>query len=488
MSILRCRIQQKEKPVKVKHCLTAFSLLILSGCSLEPPYVPPPTQIPTEWQTAQDESVPSAPSQERWWRVFNDPILNSLEERALCNNRDLYSAFQKVLKARANVGIYGARLYPHLTGSIGYSREKFLFEFFAPPGIPVVPSYRIDAITYNLPFTLFYEVDLWGKLRCAQKAAFCDYLAEQAAYAGSLLILSSELAVNYFQLRSLDSQIDLLKEIIDVRKASIEVVKERFSMGLTNYADVSRAETLLYNAEYDLLSFTSKRELSQNTIATLIGVPPSYLSISHRPLDGRPPQIPAGIPSDILLNRPDIREAERQLAEQNALVGEAYASFFPSLSLTGIYGFLSQEFKQFLTLASGVTGMTATLSQPIFEGFRLESNLQLSWARFGVASGHYQQTVLVAFREVEDALTKLKYVEEEIDKIQRSVEAAQITTEISKTRYADGMTLFLEVADSQRAELTTSSQLINLFEEQYAATIHLIKALGGVWKTECNRE
>lgn len=473
--------------MKNRSYLIPIFILVLLSCSMEPRYNPPGVQIPTEWKTAQQMDQSGPPCQDKWWVIFNDPLLNQLEEKALQNNRNLYVAFQRVLKARAVVGIEGSRLYPQLDGSLGYSRDKFLFEFFSPPPCPgspvcpINPSFRVDATSYSLPFTLFYEVDLFGKLRSARKAAFCDYQAEQSAYIGARLILAADLAVNYFQLRSLDAQKDLLEEIVESRKSTLELINERYTLGLTNFSDVTRAETQLYNAEYDLISINSMRSLKENAIALLLGVPPSLLTISHNPLKSSPPEIPAGIPSKIMLMRPDIREAERKVAEQNARIGQAYSSFFPSISLTGIFGFLSPDLKDFLSAKAGLTSLGANVSQPIFDGYRLASNLQAAYALFREASGNYQQTVLTAFKEVEDALTRLQYIHEEIVKIEMSSKSAEETTKISRIRYRNGVTFFLEVADSQRTELELNKLAIDLLNQQYAATIHLIKALGGAW-------
>jgi multidrug efflux system outer membrane protein len=471
---------------------------LLTSCSLEPRYHLSPREVPAAWKGTQNEDEQSLIEDryvENWWEIFDEPILNGLEEFARANNPEIYTAVERVFAARATAGIRGADLYPQLNLTPLYNNMGLLIKTIVPSGIANVPTaniptstndsnsvFRYHSITNFLPLTLSYELDLFGRVWNTEQAALRNLQAERMSLQAAQLVLSSDLATSYFQLRLLDSQIKLLKETVRSRQDGLDVNKERYDLGFINLADVTRAETLLYNAEAEQLNFEAQRAVLENRIAVLMGIPPSEFALDFNPLQMSPPRIPAGVPSEILLQRPDIREAERRAAAEHALIGVANASFFPSISLTGTLGFLSPDLKHFLTWLSRFWSIGATMNEPIFDGYRNVFNVELAYAQFRAASGVYQQTILVAFREVEDALVNIQYLAMESDKLQRSVEAAQQTTLLSKDRYLNGLVNFLEVSDSEHMELETQIRYIGLLGQQYTATIQLLKALGGSWQ------
>lgn len=483
--------------MEIRPYLSCLGVLLLASCSLEPRYDLSPREVPVAWKGTHYEEQPSIATEyvENWWEIFDEPILNGLEEFALANSPQIYTAVEKVFAARATAGIRAADLYPHLSLSPSYDNRAFLVKALVPPGLSEVPTlvsptnantkippFRYHSITNFLPLFLSYELDLFGKVWNTEQEALRNLQAEQMSLRASQLVLSSDLAASYFQLRILDSLIKLLKETVRGRKEGFDVNQDRYDLGFINLSDVTRAETLLYNAEAEQFNYEAQRAVIENRIAVLMGIPPSEFTLEFNPLQMPPPCIPAGVPSEILLQRPDIREAERRAAAEHAQIGVANASFFPSISLTGGLGFLSPDLKHFLTWLSRFWDIGVRISEKIFDGYHNVFSVELAYAQFRAASGDYQQTILVAFREVEDALVNIQYLAMESNKLQRSVEAAKQTTLLSRDRYLNGFVNFLEVSDSEHVELETQISYIGLLGKQYTATVQLIKALGGSWE------
>lgn len=452
------------------------SAFIASGCHVGPEYTPPCAPIPEQWKSPhQDPSYKTCGA--NWWDVFADPTLNDLEQLAIYNNHDLRGAIDRVIQARAIAGIAAADFYPQLTLDPAYSNQIELTKLFG----ATPPLVREHQLMYTLPINLSYEVDFWGKIRDQYRAAFYNEEAQAWDYQTTLLLLTSDLADAYFQLRTADTQIDLFLSTIQNRQKAYDINLSRYEGQLINYSDVSRAAFELSNAQTDYYEAQRRRILLENRIATLIGQPASAFHLPHNPLQSAPPKVPAGVPADILRQRPDIAEAERKLASQNASVGVAVADFYPSLQLTGSLGYLSPDFKHFMEWISRFWAMGANMDQTIFDGGRKSFNLELARARYGEAGEIYQQTVLTALQEVEDALASIEYFEKEQMTSGKSVEAAKTTYQISYDRYQKGVAIYLEVTDSQRDELSSERAYNLILGSRYTATIQLLKALGGNW-------
>ncbi len=469
--------------------ITSFLLL---GCSLEPRYQASYPDSPG-WKAPQSEEVECVEDLDfdNWWELFNDERLNELEKIARINNKDIFAAIQRVYEARAMAGITGADLYPQISLQPVYSNAYQLISLSATnsviTGIPGIPAFTLPQDTrthielFQITGNLNWELDFFGRLKSREDSAIRNLQAQQMAMKGVLLTVASDLAVNYFQLRAQDALLKLLTETIRVRKEAFEVNTDRYEKGFINFSDVTRAETLYYNAQRDYFDTQAQRSLKENMIAVLIGVSPSMLKLEYLPLENNPPRVPAGIPLDVLINRPDIAQMERKAASEHALIGEAYANFFPKVTLTGALGYSSPDFKHFLTFLSRYWTYGVNIFETLLDGYRNEFNLDLSYARFYEASAIYQQTILIAFREVEDALSSIEFQDKEIISLRKAVESSSLTTIISKDRYDRGLVNYLDVSDSERTELETKSSLINLLGSQYVSTIRLIQALGGSW-------
>lgn len=466
-----------------------FLILILIfacvGCRVGPTYKRPAVYTPAHWKAPSNEVV-QAPIVNNRWEVFQDETLNYLEWRAVENNPTLGVAVEKVMEARALVEVSGANLFPQLTLNPLYTDTGELFKIFVPTGlIPAgskIPSvFRIHQFQYFLPINLNYEFDLWGKIRNQYDSATYNFEASVWDFRSIMLTLTSDLASSYFQLRGLDYQIEILLNTIELRKKEVALAESRFKEGITTKIDYTSAEVNLANAETSLLDAKRMRTLQENLIATLIGIPSSLFCLPPNPLQILPPVIPAGIPSNILLRRPDIAEAERKIASENALVGAAYADYFPTLNLTDVIGSFSPDLKHFLTWKSRYWQIGLSSNQVIFDGGRVEGNLAAEWARFGQASYNYQQTVLTAFQEVEDSLNNIEYQLKEHNTLQRAVSAARETARLSLQRYRLGVVNYLEVTVNDRIRLEAELNYANTLTQQYVSTVQLIKALGGGW-------
>lgn len=460
-----------------------FSVLFLSSCRVGPVYEPPELEAPDSWKNSY-AALDLPEFTEYWWEIFDDELLNCLERHALEYNPTLYVALQRVYEARAVAGIVGADLYPQVFLDPSYTSMGILEKFNLPPGVQLpglqkIPPFRIVQQQYLLPLDMSYEVDLWGKIRSQYEAALFNAEAAGFAYYNVMLTLTADLASAYFQLRGFDAEIDLYEATIQTREKNLELTQNRFNKGLVTYLDVAQAEVDLANAKTAYEDSKRLRMLAENQIAVLTGAFASDFCMQHHPLRDSPPEVPAGLPSQVLLRRPDIAQNEREMARDHSLVDAAYANFFPSLTITGALGFSSPDLRQLLKWISRYWAIGWGGSQMVFDGWRDESNLEASWARFFEASGEYQQTVLTAFQEVEDSLNNIEQYYKEEKQLILAVEASRKATQISLNRYQRGVAIYLEVVENERLNLQAETNLVKVQTQQYIATVQLIKALGG---------
>jgi len=472
-----------------------FFFIWMTSCSVGPPYVPPSVEVPSEWKNKQEEACQSKDLNENdpfccldyWWQIFNDSKLEELEALAMEKNRDLLVAFERTQEARALKGIAASNFYPQIalnpltTNTMelikNYVNKNSVNGINGSVGIP----FRVHEMLYYLPVNMSYEVDLWGKIRDKYQSANYDWLAQKKDYEAIMLSLTSNLAITYYQLRAADTQIELLKQTVKTREKALEINQARYEEEITFYADVTLAaeEVEIVQAQYE--ETLRQRKVLENLIAVLIGMPASEFSIEHAPLRSIPPCIPEGIPSEVLLRRPDIVEAEYRIRSEHALVKNAYSQFFPSLTLTAAGGFQSPIFKDFLSSMSRYWMDSVQINQLIFDGGAIYYNLRLQTERFRQASGSYQQQVLTAFQEVENALVDLDSYAKQYEIALRTSQWAQKTNQLYLDRYQLGVTYYINVANTERDWLNYEVNVNLMLGYRYIATIQLIQALGGGW-------
>lgn len=451
-------------------------LLLNTSCKVGSKYTPPVIESPQTWKNNTINSS-NACYTDYWWEAFEDPLLNSLEQEVLSKNYDLKIAFNRVQEARALMNAAKAELYPQLYLGPAYSNTGILYESYSDHVIV-----RAHELLYLLPFNLSYEVDLWGKIRSRYQAARDNWEGQIEAYNSVMLILTADLATVYYQIRTMDAQIDLLEATIKNREKALKINQSRYKSKTINYSDVTRAALEVSNALAESREILRIRAELENRLAILTGTAASEFCFEHYPLQGFPPEIPVGIPSEVLLRRPDIAEAERLIATEHSLVNSAYASFFPSLSLTAAAGSSSMHLRYFLKSRGRLWSFGASASQMIFDGGRLLADLEIQESRFREASAEYQQKVLACLQEVEDALSNVESYTKEFDDVSDAVEWAKKTYRIANNRYTNGVTSYLDVVISEQEELANQIVQNNLQGLRFVSTIQLIKVIGGGWE------
>jgi NodT family efflux transporter outer membrane factor (OMF) lipoprotein len=412
-----------------------------------------------------------------WWEIFGDTNLNHLESRALNANQGLKAAVARVDQARATARVARADLMPSLNFDPSFNRQRY-----SPNESPGYGA--LTASTWQTPLDLSYEIDLWGRVRRGFESARAEAQGSLAAFGNILLTLQSDVAQNYFRLQALDAEIATVSGTVGLRKEQVRLVRSRFSGGIGNELDIARAETELATTEADAASLARDRAALEDAIAILVGSNPSAFHLAAGvPGNWNPPspEIPAGLPADLLERRPDVASAERQLASANARIGVAKAAFFPVLTLTGSGGYLSADVDTLFNWSSRTWSIGPSLSLPIFAGGRNRANFQRSKAVFEESVANYRQQVLVAFGEVEDSLSGIRHLADQASAQLRAVTNARRAADLATDRYRSGIVSYIEVVDAEREALQAERDNAQLAGQRLIAAVQLIKALGGGW-------
>ncbi len=375
----------------IRRFFVAAAACALTSCKMGPDYERPPQAMPTTYKsTTQPTTAPALTSQ--WWQLFGDPQLNSLEESAVAGNPTILAAMARVEQARAAARITGSQFYPTITLDPSIQRAR------TPINQSVNNSGRssVTATEVLIPFDLSYELDVWGRVRRAYEAAKAQYQASEDDFQVVLLTLQTDIAQNYFTLRSLDAQDKILSSTVDAYGKQLELTRTQLKAGLVSPTDQAQAEAVLNSAVALEVDARRQRADTEHAIAILIGRPPSELTVAENPLNLLPPTIPAGLPADLLRQRPDVAEAEQNLIAGSALIGVAKAELYPTITLTGDAGFESFDVGHALDWQQRIWGIGAGASAPIFEGGRLQANLDQAKARYNELAANYRNSVLGA--------------------------------------------------------------------------------------------
>ena len=452
-----------------------LSLLSLGCATVGPNHESPQTDLPAtfskngiQWKRT---TTPKVYENTRWWRVFGDPTLNDLAAATASQNLSLQAASARLREARALSRSSRTAVLPSLDFNGDLSRSKSNFG----------AGGSITRSSINLPLDLSYEVDLWGKVRRQVEGADAREAGAQASFAATQLTLTADTAQTYWALRALDADRALLVNSIALRKESLGLVEARFRAGTVNALDVSRAQTEVANAEAELIGVDRDRSELVNALAVLTGRSAGRFSVAAQAKLPKPPSIPAGVPADLLLRRPDLYAAERNVAAANADIGVAKAAYYPNLRLRLGGGLEASEFDQLFRADAALWSLGSSLTYPILGQKRIAANYDAAVARHQAASLDYKQSVLVALREAEDGLTGLEFLRRQEEAQRKAVEAAQNTLNISRQRFSAGLVSFLEVVDTERTLLTNQRLAASLQAQRLAVTVNLIKALGGSW-------
>jgi multidrug efflux system outer membrane protein len=458
-----------------------MAALIMAGCAVGPPYVKPEPDLPTSWASAAAGSAEFKSAS--WWAVYGDPVLDRLIDEALANNSNLLLAAARVDEARAILRSTAAEESP--SASIGFdaNRSRISQRVSQPLGT------RIEPVRNNFRATLdvSYELDLWGRLRNATRAARAELLATEAARETVRITLTSDIAQGYFGLRALDDQLAATRRSLESRTESLALQKKRVDFGVLSEFEFRQREAEVAAARAQLPALERSRSQQENALALLLGRSPR--AIYEGQLDPGPEVrdeasvivVPSGIPSDLLLRRPDLVEAEQRLIAANARIGIARAYYFPAISLTGYFGGESVALGSLFSGPAGIWQFAAALTQPLWGGGRLESGVQAASARQQQALAQYQGAIQNAFRDVRDALVAQVKEREQLEAETQRVTALRETLRLAKLRYDNGLASQLDLLDAERSLLAAEQNRIDALRAQRAAIADLFKALGGSW-------
>lgn len=460
---------------------SGLAALLLGGCTVGPKYVRPTADVPPQYKETGNW-MPAQPNDEiskgQWWRIYGDPQLNALEDQVTVSNETLKAAQAQFLEARAAVRVARAPFFPIVTG--GGSVAGTTASLNRPLASTTGPRNYND---FQLPIDASYEPDVWGRVRRTVEAARSEAQATAADLASTDLSLHAELALDYFQLRGLDSQQQLLNSTVTSYERALELTRSRYLGGIASDVDVAQAQTQLETTRAVAEDVGVQRAAYEHAIAVLIGKTSYEFTQQPLPLSYAPPPIPVGLPSELLQRRPDVAAAERRVQEANAQIGVARAAYFPSISITGIGGFESSQIGNLLDGPSGFWSLAGSAAELIFDGGQRRGITEEARASYDNFVDNYRQTTLTAFQEVEDNLAALRILDSETTTQDVAVAAAQHSLDLSNSRYKGGVANYLEVTTAQSAALGDERAAVDIRTRRLVASVLLVKALGGGWST-----
>jgi len=462
-------------------CCTAF-LFLITGCAVGPNYHRPDVATAPAWKEqppwrAADpkDSIPKG----NWWTTFGDSELDQYETQALKSNQTIEVARYQLQQARASARITQSGLFPQLTAGISAQRAQTSVGKPTASGIPLAsPTVSNDFI---IPFNLTWEADLFGGVRRSVESANATYQASAAALENVRLVITSELAVDYFSLRELDAEIAVLNSSVEYQNKSLTLVQNRHTGGIASGLDVAQQETLLNSTRTQATLLRQQRAQFEHAIAALVGVPAPSFSVPVKPLALPPPAVPIGVPSDVLERRPDIAQSERQMAAQNAQIGVAKSAYYPGINIVASGGFENTGLGSIIGASTGFWALGANVAETVLSGGRRRAQVDFARSGYGASVANYRQTVLTAFQEVEDSLSGLGVLAEAAETQQQAVTAAQRALQISNDRYTGGLVTYLDVINAQQNLLDTQRLATQILGQRLVTSVSLVKALGGGW-------
>jgi NodT family efflux transporter outer membrane factor (OMF) lipoprotein len=465
------------------------SLAFAAGCTVGPRYSRPtaPVPAPDAWKTqppweqaAPKDAIPKG----AWWQVFQDPALDAYEQQLLQANQSLVAARDRLGQARSLARVATADMFPQLSADPSALRQRGSGNRPLNGEVPTVANGGFSPYTqsaYTIPFSLSYEVDLFGRVRHNVEAANASLQSTAADLQNVQLVLTAELAADYFALRELDAEWQVVQESVGYQRKGLDLVNNRHNGGIASGLEVAQQAALLDSTLSQLALVQQSRAQYEHAIAVLVGQSASGLNVPVAPLQATPPPVPLGVPSDVLERRPDISTAERQMAYQNAQVGVAHSAFYPHITLSGSGGWQSRDLGPLLNAPSLFWSLGADALQPLLEGGRNRANLAAARAAYDQSVANYRQSVLTAFQEVEDGISNLSTLSQALTTQGAAVEDARRALTIANNRYIGGVTSYLDVITAQTTLLTSERLETQLLGQRMVSSVYLVKALGGGW-------
>ncbi len=473
--------------ITIRRGLPVAAVLFISACNFAPKYKEPPIAVAPTFKELTPEQTnqlsnwqPATPSEDvlrgNWWELFGDTELNALESQLDITNQTIAAAVARVDAARGIAQQTRSGLFPLVAvdPSVTRSQQRIRIGNTAAPD-----STRFTL--YNLPITASWEPDLWGRIRNAARADRLEAEATQADLENVRLSIHAELASDYFQLRSLDAQREILNSAAAAYQESYDLAKARYETGIASEQDVAQAQTQLMTTRAEATDLGILRAQLEHAIAVLIGRPTANFSLSPSPRKSEPPAIPPGVPSTLLQRRPDIAAAIRRVMGANANIGVARAAYFPNITLSGSAGYQSTSLNDLVSWPNLVWSVGGSLAETVFDGGRRKGVSQQAWANYDLTVANYRLAVLTSFKEVDDALAALHLLASELKDEAIAVESAQRYLTLANDRYRLGIDSYLNVIVAQTSVLSNQRTVAALQFQQMTATVQLIKGLGGGW-------
>ncbi|PLY59799.1 outer membrane channel lipoprotein [Herbaspirillum sp. BH-1] len=479
-------------PFRAKKGMTVLLLAaLLGGCAVGPDYVRPAMDLPQAykevgpWKQATPRQVDD---HQPWWQAYGDPILNDLITQANAANQTIQQAAAQYRQAQATAALARASLWPTVGLQAGAAR-----------GQTNSNGVQRLADTYTVGLNASWEADVWGRIRRGAEAGDASAQASAASLAAARLAIQATLAQDYLQLRVTDLQKDLYRRTVEAYRRSLQLTTHQYEAGTALRSDVAQAETQLRAAQAQLIDLDATRNQLEHAIAMLVGKAPAAFSLAPvaaatasddamdanaQRLQASLPQIPAGLPSDLLERRPDIANAERLAAAANANIGVARAAYFPTLTLSTSGGYNSPAFAQLFNTPGRVWSLGAALAETLFDGGARSARNDAATAAFDAAVAQYKQTVLGGLQEVEDNLSTLRVLDQESGVQAQAVQSAQLAERLAMRQYQAGTVTYLSVVTTQATSLTNQRNAVTLLGRQLVASVALIKATGGGWQAE----
>jgi NodT family efflux transporter outer membrane factor (OMF) lipoprotein len=454
---------------------------LLGGCVVGPKYKRPSTAVPPAYKEPPPEGWKEAQPADgelkgKWWEVYNDPALNTLEEQVGISNQNVLAAEASYREAKAAARVAHSALFPTATAGVSITESRSSFA----GNVPSAPGRRT---IYSLPVDVSYEPDLWGRVRRSITAGVATAQATAAQLENIRLLYQADLAQDYFQLHSIDTEKDLLSRTVASYQEYLQLTRNRFAGGVASDLDVAQAESQLYGVQAQLTDLNVQRAALEHAIAILTGKAPAEVTVPAATVGAFPPPIPVGIPSAMLERRPDVAAAERSVAAANEEVGITKAAFFPVLTLSSSVGLQASSFAKWLGLPSRFWSVGPALAETLFDGGRRRGQVAEAQAAYDALVADYRQTVLAALGQVEDNLAALRYFAQEATQVQDTVAAAERSLTLSTAQYKAGTTSYLQVITAQAAVLQGQRTAVQLLGRRLVASVSLIEALGGGWTT-----
>lgn len=469
--------------LKQTFCLVLAGVFALSGCSLAPKYHRPELTMPQQWKAPQDSDVwkTAEPKDHlprgHWWAIFNDDELNRLEDMALVNNQSLKSAVASVMQARAVARVVSSVSYPRV-GLDPSARRTWESD----GGSIFTEAQSSD--DFILPVNLSYESDFWdfwGRNKSLSAEGWAEASAEQAAYQTVLLTLTSNVAYNYFQMRTVDKEIVILDQTIELRRNAVDLVSKRVDAGVGKELDLNRAKTELAQALTSRVDAQRRRGEFENVLAVLCGQAAPDFSLETGSLNGFVPTVPVSVPSTLLERRPDVAQAERLVQAANARIGTAKAAYYPQISLEASASLENTKVSNLFKTTSLAWALGPDVRWDILDFGKNKARVAAAKADYERTVADYRQSVLQAFADVETYLSNVRLRERQAASQDDVVSAARTTADISIARYKEGLTSFLEVVDAERSRLDAELEAARVLNQRLIASVQLVKALGGGW-------